>query len=1331
MKKIISLFISLCMVLSLMVLPVNAEITADTSWYNTTATEFTIDTPEQFTGFGKIVAGQAEGIDADSFAGKTVTLGADIDFNGNEITPVGAATKAFSGTFDGGNHVIKNVKIVNSDTVNNPEVGLFARVKGGTIKNIGIEDIEVVFGYTGESGARYAGALVGCAREGAVIEQSYARNVTLSELTTSGEVSGALIGQLRDRVTVKNCYAVNRIIGENVNTEALVSGFIGLINQSGGASSVENCYAGKYNYNESYAKIVGAVRNAHSSATVNNVYYDTFQWVGNTSWAEQTVGTNVSADVLKALADINLGESFVVNDNEELNNGYPLLAWEKGIIVDDGNDDESPDTGTTVSPDTTWYNGSATSFELTTKEQFAGLAQLVAEGNNFANKTVSLGADIDFEGETIYPVGTALAAFSGVFDGNGHIISNVKVINSDTTTNPEVALFARLKGGAVKNLGITDIEVSFGYTGDSGTRLVGGLVAHAREGSVIDNCFVRSVTFSDIPTSGEIVGALVGQLRDNVTVKSSYAVNRIIGENVHTEALISGLIGFLHSSGAASTVENCYAGKYNYNESYAKIVGAIRNAHASATVNNVYYDTFQWVGNTSWADQAVGTNVSSDVLKSLTDIELGGYFVLNENADYNFGYPALEWEPGAVKKEWNNDTSWFTGTGEYIITTDQQLASIAKLEDTTGSTFKLGNDIDMSYAVFDGIDEFSGVLDGQGYEIKNLRLSAAGEDAGLVKTLNGTIKNTGFVRVTITGDGIKDANNAAAIAAVNNGTIEYCYVKDFTYSGTTWRVGTLAAHNRGNINHCYVINLDISGAYNGGKWNESCEGIGMAIARTEPEGVVSNCYVGGKLNGSPSCRFNFGYIVDGDASNITNCYTTQYWQGSLLNPSVKVEGNYTYYVGKTLSVEQLQTIKHGWCELDGFAVDYYGLNGGYPIFEKNIPVCDTSVSTDVMAVIPDGGKVVSTGDIDLNIDTDKHIIISGGNVSGAIKAASVEITDGANVTASIEANDIMMYDAEVSGAISGTGKLDMTDYTGNVTAINGASGFETVHGPKNVKVSEAAALYLVQYDNEGRMIGMYNKDMSAGESVDLSAIDTTLESSANTKVFIWKSDMEPLAKSYVLRDEYSYSEPLKVLILGNSITWHSPAESLDWDGARGMAASSDETDYVHVLDDLLSENLYNVEIRAENIAALENYWVKENTYLWNHWVYKNHKDWKPDVIINTIGANMMNQVSDKNAAVAEDFVEPYRKIMDYFAEGNEDVKVIACTTVITNDKVVEAIEAVAAADGYTYVDGRTGLTGDQYLAKDASNSGVAAHPNDAGMAALAQRLFDVFAEIVM
>ena len=105
----------------------------DTSWYNTTDTTFTITTEEQFAGFGAIVGGMAKdaqgNVIQDTFEGKTVKLGANLDLGGLDQGIVwypigyknstgsydrtnGSVTSnvySFEGTFDGQGNTISNV----------------------------------------------------------------------------------------------------------------------------------------------------------------------------------------------------------------------------------------------------------------------------------------------------------------------------------------------------------------------------------------------------------------------------------------------------------------------------------------------------------------------------------------------------------------------------------------------------------------------------------------------------------------------------------------------------------------------------------------------------------------------------------------------------------------------------------------------------------------------------------------------------------------------------------------------------------------------------------------------------------------------------------------------------------------------------------------------------------------------------------------------------------------------------------------------------------------------------------------------------------------------
>lgn len=85
-----------------------------------------------------------------TYAGKTVTLAADIDLAGEEWTPIGNSTNKFQGTFDGAGKIISNLVI----TGNNSNVGLFGFTTNGEIKNLTIKNAQV-------SGRLNVGAVAG------------------------------------------------------------------------------------------------------------------------------------------------------------------------------------------------------------------------------------------------------------------------------------------------------------------------------------------------------------------------------------------------------------------------------------------------------------------------------------------------------------------------------------------------------------------------------------------------------------------------------------------------------------------------------------------------------------------------------------------------------------------------------------------------------------------------------------------------------------------------------------------------------------------------------------------------------------------------------------------------------------------------------------------------------------------------------------------------------------------------------------------------------------------------------------------------------------------
>ena len=174
-----------------------------------------------------------------------------------------------------------------------------------------------------------------------------------------------------------------------------------------------------------------------------------------------------------------------------------------------------------VAVDTSWYNEEDTQFTLNSAMQLAGLASLVNGGNDFAGKTITLGADIDLNGKEWTPIGNGYLdapeiggnSFAGTFDGQGFTISNLSYDGDGyaaSIARPAFGLFGVVTG-TVQDF--TLVNVSINATGCESVGAVAGAVA---EGGKISGVTVESGTIA----GGDGVGGIVGRMVIEGTIEN-------------------------------------------------------------------------------------------------------------------------------------------------------------------------------------------------------------------------------------------------------------------------------------------------------------------------------------------------------------------------------------------------------------------------------------------------------------------------------------------------------------------------------------------------------------------------------------------------------------------------------------------------------------------------------------------------------------------------------------------------------------------------------------------------------------------------------------------
>lgn len=236
---------------------------------------------------------------------------------GKGFTPIGMGTDYFEGTYNGNGHVIDSL-FIKRDSKGN--VGLFGKARFDTIKNLGLENINI-------EGHSEVGGLIGWNHIDGMISNCFVRGMVKGSNTVGG-----FCGQNSSHIT--NSYANVKVSRASGSTDTVIGGFVGW---------------GYYQCNINYCYSLGEVTFEGTQDPVNNGFIakgtNNAQQTTNfldTTQSNQLYGIGSiekNSQKMKeactylsmnwdVLGETHNGSNDIWTINNTKNNGYPALQWQ-------------------------------------------------------------------------------------------------------------------------------------------------------------------------------------------------------------------------------------------------------------------------------------------------------------------------------------------------------------------------------------------------------------------------------------------------------------------------------------------------------------------------------------------------------------------------------------------------------------------------------------------------------------------------------------------------------------------------------------------------------------------------------------------------------------------------------------------------------------------------------------------------------------------------------------------------------------------------------------------------------------------------------------------
>ncbi len=569
---------------------------------------------------------------------------ADIDMSPlTNCKPIGSESMPFAGTFNGNGHVIENL------TVTNKEGGLFG-VNNGMILNLQLINVSIT-----------ADTPVG------IIAKT--NNGTIANsVVAMGEVHGDVGGIAgTNNGFLTRCCTIGIEGFENGKGLLAVPSYMLFLCFTDAAGEQNGDYMTREKMSETgLASMLNHMSNADEFGcywfidtskemafprlTVNKMYSDLYGFFGTTGEYGKLIcdppfaskGDTVNIEIVDASADIS--DAYVMSIKAIDDNGNEIAFLSKTSFV-------MPDSNVTfiveyVSVDS-HFEGSGTKNDpwiIKNETDLTNLSLLCEhEYETYGSAYYRMTADIDMQSVKEYtPIGSEEFPFNGNFDGNGYVISSLKIAG-DTYAG----VFGHTGESAhIHHLGV---ENALFTTLSESSSFIGGIAA-VTTGGTIDSCYFDGniVSAVTVQTGISLVGGIVGQMYETV-IKNCYNVGSVSGPAaghlfMQLGGIAGGSNGFVFSE---DRIINCYnAGNIITTMEFGKKEsdGAIMGSAVDGGIKNCYFDKETSVTSYAYLDMFSGEIVKTGALstadmKVLAD-KLGDAFT-NAPGNVNNGYPVL------------------------------------------------------------------------------------------------------------------------------------------------------------------------------------------------------------------------------------------------------------------------------------------------------------------------------------------------------------------------------------------------------------------------------------------------------------------------------------------------------------------------------------------------------------------------------------------------------------------------------------------------------------------------------------------------------------------